>query len=104
VPGPVGVVDHDPSWPVTSNRLGSRVLVALGDLTPGLGHVGATSVPGCAAEAISDPDLAGGTEGDVRASIELLFPIGCVYRGVRGRQALAAHRRPASPPLLGNAG
>jgi GrpB-like predicted nucleotidyltransferase (UPF0157 family) len=93
VPDPVVVVDYDPSWPATFERLRDRALAAFGDLAPDIDHVGATSVVGCAAKPIVDVDVAVASEAQVPVAIERLSTIGYVHRGdlgVPGRQAFAS--------------
>ena len=50
----INLVAYDPQWPSQFTREVQRIRVALGDAVLGVEHVGATSVPGLAAEPIID--------------------------------------------------
>jgi GrpB-like predicted nucleotidyltransferase (UPF0157 family) len=49
----IEVVDYDPHWPKTFERLCSRIWTALRDVALSVEHVGSTSVPGLAAKPIT---------------------------------------------------
>ncbi|KAJ6787676.1 hypothetical protein PWT90_08374 [Aphanocladium album] len=58
VPHTIDVVDPDPTWPATFERLAAGIRAALpADSVVGLHHVGSTSVPGLAAKPVIDVDL-----------------------------------------------
>lgn len=51
---PAAVVDYDPVWPATYERIAAVVDAALDDLPHAVEHVGSTAVPGLAAKPIID--------------------------------------------------
>jgi GrpB-like predicted nucleotidyltransferase (UPF0157 family)/uncharacterized glyoxalase superfamily protein PhnB len=108
------VVDYDPRWPETFERLRSTVWPVVRDVALGVEHVGSTAVPGLAAKPIIDVSVVVRAESDVPAAIERLATLGYVYRGnlgVEGRDAfdspegLPAHNLylcPRNSPGLAN--
>jgi GrpB-like predicted nucleotidyltransferase (UPF0157 family)/quercetin dioxygenase-like cupin family protein len=99
VTGEIEVVDHDPAWAGSFERLRDRIWPAVADLALGLEHVGSTSVPGLAAKPVIDLDVVVADEAAVRAVIERLVGLGYQWRGdlgVVGRQAF----RPVGPDDL----
>ncbi len=56
-PVPIDVVDPDPRWPETFDKVAGRVRSALGARVLALEHVGSTAVPGLPAKPIVDIDL-----------------------------------------------
>jgi GrpB-like predicted nucleotidyltransferase (UPF0157 family) len=88
---PLVVVDYDPSWPETFERLARPVRDSLADLGAEIEHVGSTAVPGLAAKPIIDIDVVVPSAAEVPAAIERLRGLGYVYqgdKGVPGREAL----------------
>ncbi|EOO04035.1 hypothetical protein UCRPA7_408 [Phaeoacremonium minimum UCRPA7] len=56
-PLPIEIVESDPAWPATFERVASRIRDALGPVAVSVSHVGSTSVQGLPAKAIIDIDL-----------------------------------------------
>jgi dephospho-CoA kinase len=56
-PGPVAIVDPDPTWPAQFARLAARIRHALRPVEPCVDHIGSTAVPGLAAKDIIDIQL-----------------------------------------------
>lgn len=89
-PGPVTVVDYDPSWPAHFQRIASGLRDALGDVVVELEHVGSTSVPGLAAKDIIDVDLIVADPRDEDAYVPALAAIG--YQLVIREPSFHEHR------------
>jgi GrpB-like predicted nucleotidyltransferase (UPF0157 family) len=88
----IEVVDYDPRWPKTFERLRSRIWPALRDVALSVEHVGSTSVPGLPAKPIIDISIVVPERSDVQAGISRLATLGYVHRGdlgVEGREAFA---------------
>lgn len=56
-PLPIEIVESDPAWPATFERVASRIRDAIGSVAVSISHVGSTSVQGLPAKAIIDIDL-----------------------------------------------
>jgi len=87
------VVEYDPSWPETFQRLGDQVALALGDLAIRIEHVGSTAVPGLAAKPVIDMDVVVASRAEVPAAIERLAPLGYLHQGdmgIAGREVFLA--------------
>src|SRR5580704_4136126 len=88
----IEVVDYDPRWPKTFERLRSRIWTALRDLALSVEHVGSTSVPSLAAKPIIDISIVVRDRSDVQPGISRLATLGYVHRGdlgIEGREAFA---------------
>jgi GrpB-like predicted nucleotidyltransferase (UPF0157 family) len=89
---PIVVVEHDPGWAETFERLRSRIWPAVSDVATAIEHVGSTSVPGLAAKPIVDISVVVPTPADVPVGIARLATLGYVHSGnlgVEGREAFA---------------
>jgi GrpB-like predicted nucleotidyltransferase (UPF0157 family) len=87
------VVDYDPEWPRTFDRIRQHVWPALGDVAVRVDHIGSTSVVGLAAKPIIDLDVVVADEDEVEEAIARLATVGYRWRGdlgVIGRQAFDA--------------
>jgi GrpB-like predicted nucleotidyltransferase (UPF0157 family) len=88
----IEVVDYDPSWPQTFERLRSRIWTALTDVAISVEHVGSTSVAGLAAKPVIDISIVVPGKSDVQTGISRLATLGYVHRGnlgIEGREAFA---------------
>ena len=91
----ISVVDYDPRWPESFDRIRSYVWDSVADVALRIDHVGSTSVPGLAAKPVIDMDIVVASESDTAAVIERLRTIGYRWRGdlgVEGRQAFSQAR------------
>jgi GrpB-like predicted nucleotidyltransferase (UPF0157 family) len=94
------VVDYDPEWPRSFDRIDAHVSPAVGDVAVRVDHVGSTSVVGLAAKPIIDLDVVVASEDDVETAIARLATIGYRWRGdlgVVGRQAFDADSQSTLP-------
>lgn len=94
----VVVVDYDPSWPATFERLRAGIWPCIRDVATAIEHVGSTSVPGLAAKPVIDMTIVVPTGAAMRTVIDRLAVIGYQHRGdlgVPGREAFA--RPPGTP-------
>jgi GrpB-like predicted nucleotidyltransferase (UPF0157 family) len=88
----ITVVDHDPAWAATFERLRARVWPVVVDLAVAIEHVGSTSVPGLAAKPVIDLDVVLRSGGDVATAVERLAALGYAHLGdlgIDGREAFA---------------
>lgn len=88
----IEVVDYDPRWPETFERLRSRIWTSLRDVALSVEHVGSTSVPGLVAKPIIDISIVVPERSDVQTGISRLATLGYVHRGdlgIEGREAFA---------------
>jgi GrpB-like predicted nucleotidyltransferase (UPF0157 family) len=95
---PIVVVDYDPGWVDTFERLRSQIWPVVSDIATAVEHVGSTSVPGLAAKPIVDISVVVPTAADVPVAITRLATLGYVHcgnLGVEGREAFTA---PGSMP------
>jgi GrpB-like predicted nucleotidyltransferase (UPF0157 family) len=76
----IEVVDYDPRWPKTFERLRSRIWTALRDVALSVEHVGSTSVPGLAAKPIIDISIVVPERSDVQTGISRLATLGYVQQ------------------------
>ncbi len=95
---PIVVVDYDPGWAETFERLRSQIWPVVADIATAAEHVGSTSVPGLAAKPIVDIDLVVPTAADVPAAIARLATLGYVHSGNLGVEGREAFRSPGSMP------
>lgn len=89
------VVDYDPAWPTSFERVRAHVWPAVEDVALRIDHVGSTSVPGLAAKPIVDMDIVVASERDIRSVIERVRDAGYRWRGelgVPGRHAFTPAR------------
>ncbi|HET8646964.1 MAG TPA: GrpB family protein [Vicinamibacteria bacterium] len=92
------VVDHDPHWVETFERVRARVWPAVRGVASSVEHVGSTSVPGLAAKPIVDVAVVVPNASDVPLAIERLATIGYVHRGDLGIEGREAFENPAGFP------
>jgi GrpB-like predicted nucleotidyltransferase (UPF0157 family) len=88
----IEVVDYDPRWPETFERLRSRIWASLRDVALSVEYVGSTAVPGLAAKPIIDISIVVPERSDVQTGISRLANLGYVHRGdlgIDGREAFA---------------
>jgi GrpB-like predicted nucleotidyltransferase (UPF0157 family) len=101
VPEPIVIVDYDPTWPASFERIAAFVWPAVAGVAMRIEHVGSTSVPGLAAKPIIDVDIVVATVADVDAIIASLTTLGYRWEGdlgVVGRESFRA-RKDAGLPL-----
>ena len=97
--GALIVVDYDPEWPRTFERLVDELRPLLANVdVRSFEHVGSTSVPGLAAKPIIDLDIVV-TDDQVPAAIAALEAGGYEYLGEMGVAQRHAFRRPAPPKV-----
>ncbi|HEV2130122.1 MAG TPA: GrpB family protein [Longimicrobiaceae bacterium] len=92
------VVDYDPSWAATFERLRAGIWPCIRDVATAIEHVGSTSVRGLAAKPIIDMTIVVPTGAAMQTVIDRLPVIGYRHRGdlgVPGREAFA--RPPGTP-------
>ena len=90
---PIVVVEYDPGWIETFERLRSQIWPVVSDIATAVEHVGSTSVPGLAAKPIVDITVVVPTLADVPAATTRLGTLGYVHcgnLGVEGREAFKA--------------
>ncbi len=95
------VVDYDPQWPVSFERVRESVWPAIENIALRIDHVGSTSVPGLPAKPIIDMDVVVSDQSHIPPVIEVLAQLGYAWRGdlgVAGRQAFDTSRHPELPP------
>lgn len=92
------VVDYDPHWVDTFERVRAQVWPAVREVASGVEHVGSTSVPGLAAKPIVDVVVVVPNASDVALGIERLAAIGYVHRGNLGIEGREAFENPAGLP------
>jgi GrpB-like predicted nucleotidyltransferase (UPF0157 family) len=88
----IEVVDYDPSWPNTFEKLCSILWPALRGVALSVEHVGSTSVPGLAAKPIIDISIVVSQSSEVPTGISRLATLGYVHRGdlgIEGREVFA---------------
>ena len=95
---PVIVVDYDPTWPATFERLRAPIWAVVSDIALAIEHVGSTSVPGLAAKPIIDISVVVPDGSAVRIGIERLAALGYEHQGDLGIDGREAFRAPASLP------
>ena len=95
---PVEVVDYDPTWPRTFEKIRATIAACLAGLTSRIEHVGSTAVPGLAAKPIVDVDVLLDTNDVMPDAIARLSHLGYRHEGnlgIPGREAFSA---PADMP------
>lgn len=96
--GSIVVVDYDPSWPATFERLRQRIWPAVSDVATAVEHVGSTSVPGLAAKPVIDMTMAVPAASDVPVAIGRLAALDYIHRGNLGVDGRAAFQSPGMLP------
>lgn len=91
------VLDYDPAWPETFERLRARVWPAVSDVASRIEHVGSTAVPGLAAKPVIDIDIVA-PPGHIPHAIARLEGLGYAHRGDLGIPAREAFRTPPGLP------
>jgi GrpB-like predicted nucleotidyltransferase (UPF0157 family) len=91
------VVDPDPAWAPTFERLRESILPAVGDIALAIEHVGSTAVPGLAAKPVIDIDVVVAA-GRVAVAIARLAAIGYEHKGDLGVPGREAFRHPRGTP------
>jgi GrpB-like predicted nucleotidyltransferase (UPF0157 family) len=89
---PVIVIDYDPIWRETFERLRQDLEAALGDLPLTIEHIGSTAVPNLPSKPIVDIDIVVREE-SMPEAIRRLNAIGCVHQGdlgITGREAFTS--------------
>jgi GrpB-like predicted nucleotidyltransferase (UPF0157 family) len=98
MPEPVIVVDYDPTWPATFERLRERAWRMVGDLAESIEHIGSTSVPGLAAKPVIDMDVVVPTLAVLDVTTERLVTLGYHPLGTQGIEHRFRFRPPPSDP------
>jgi GrpB-like predicted nucleotidyltransferase (UPF0157 family) len=94
----VHVVDYDPEWPRTFERIRSYVWPAVQDVAIGVEHVGSTAVPGLLAKPVIDACIVVTSGREIPECIDRLASIGYVHRGNLGVPDREAFRQPEELP------
>lgn len=94
----VEVVEYDPGWPETFERLRDAVWPAVREHALSIEHVGSTSVPGLAAKPVIDMTIVVRDAASVPHVIACLANIGYTHRGDLGVAGREAFRAPAALP------
>lgn len=94
----VTVVDYDPTWPDTFDRLRAGIWPHVNDVAAGIEHVGSTSVPELAAKPVIDMTIVTRGQAAMKAVIERLAAIGYRHRGDLGVPGREAFGRPEGTP------
>ena len=96
--GGIIVVDYDPTWPATFERLRQRIWPVVSDVATSVEHVGSTSVPGLAAKPIIDMSVVVPTAADVPIAIERLAALDYIHRGTLGVEGRDTFQSPGTLP------
>lgn len=92
------VVDYDPAWAATFERLRATLWPVVADVAVAIEHVGSTAVPGLAAKPIVDLDVVVRGRADVPAVVGRLTALGYDHRGDLGIEGREAFRSPDGTP------
>jgi GrpB-like predicted nucleotidyltransferase (UPF0157 family) len=87
---PVKLWPYDPQWSAQYEQARHAIAAVLVGLDVVIEHIGSTAVPGLAAKAIIDIDVAVRSREDVPIAIERLRRLGYIYqgdKGISGREA-----------------
>lgn len=95
---PIQVVDYDPDWPQTFQRLKEYVWPSVCDVSLGIEHVGSTSVPGMAAKPVIDMDIIVAERNVVPLLTSRLAELGYEHRGDLGIQDRESFSAPDGKP------
>jgi GrpB-like predicted nucleotidyltransferase (UPF0157 family) len=94
----ITVVDYDPAWPATFERLRAGIWPSIRDVATAVEHVGSTSVPGLAAKPVIDMTIVVPTAAAMETVIGRLAAIGYRHRGDLGVPGREAFDRPERTP------
>ncbi len=94
----VQVVEYNPEWQETFERIRSYVWPVVADIALTVEHVGSTSVPGLKAKPVIDVCIVVASRKEVLPCIERLGTIGYVHQGTLGVPDRDAFRRPDDLP------
>jgi GrpB-like predicted nucleotidyltransferase (UPF0157 family) len=92
------VVDYDPAWPDTFDRLRATIWPSIQSVATSIEHVGSTSVPGLAAKPVIDMTIVVPTAAAMETVINRLRRIGYEHRGDLGVPGREAFANPAGLP------
>jgi GrpB-like predicted nucleotidyltransferase (UPF0157 family) len=95
---PVVIVEHDPEWSGTFERLRGGIAEVVGDVARSIEHVGSTAVPGLAAKPIIDLDVVVRGSRDVPEAIRRLATLGYRHEGDKGVPRREAFKSPSDEP------
>ena len=98
MPAPIIVVDYDPTWPATFERLRDRAWRVVGDVAESIEHIGSTSVPGLAAKPVIDIDVVVPTTAMSDAAAARLVALGYHALGTQGIEHRFRFRPPPGDP------
>lgn len=94
----ITVVDYDPSWPESFERLRASIWPCIRDVATSIEHVGSTSVIGLAAKPVIDMTIVVPTPSAMGTVVERLATIGYRHRGNLGVPGREAFDRPQGMP------
>lgn len=94
----VTIVDYDPSWPGTFERIRSNIWPHIRDVVTSLEHIGSTSVPGLPAKPVIDMTVIVPNPTAMKAVIDRLGKIGYRHRGDLGIPGRETFARPEGTP------
>lgn len=94
----IAVVDYDPTWPGTFERLRAGIWPHISDVAAGIEHVGSTSVPGLAAKPVIDMTIVVPDPPAMRVVVARLAGTGYRHRGDLGGPGREAFERPEGTP------
>ena len=92
------VVDYDPAWAETFERLRAVIWPCVQNVATAIEHVGSTAVPGLAAKPVIDMTIVVPTRGAIYTVIDRLATIGYRHRGDLGVPGREAFARPQATP------
>ena len=82
--GVVKLSDYNPQWKTFFEKESAIILAATKDFVEDIQHIGSTAIPGLVAKPIIDILVAINSLLNIEKVIDLLKPIGFVYRGEQG--------------------
>lgn len=94
----INVVDYDPSWPETFERLRGDIWPCIRDVATAVEHIGSTSVPGLAAKPVIDMTIVVPTTAAMTTVVARLAEVGYRHRGDQGVPGREAFARPQGRP------
>jgi GrpB-like predicted nucleotidyltransferase (UPF0157 family) len=95
----ITVVDYDPSWPETFERLRASIWPTIRDVALSIEHIGSTSVVGLAAKPVIDMTIVVPPASAMAPLIDRLAAIGYRHRGDLGVPGREAFARPEGTPV-----
>lgn len=95
---PIEIVDYDPTWPQTFERLRDQLAMELGAFAGAIEHVGSTAVPGLSAKPIIDIDIVIDHPDQLPDVISRLGRLGYEHQGDLGIAGRDAFNAPDSLP------